>query len=135
MPIYGYKCTCGESFERFLALKNYDQLQMCDCGQVAEKQMFAARVIGDYAGYTCPITGNWIEGRKAHRENLKANGSRILEPGEVEDAARFRERETATLEDKVANSAEEFLEKLPTKKREQLGRELELGADIAVERL
>jgi hypothetical protein len=46
------------------------------------------RVSGDYTPYECPITGNMIEGRAAHAENLKRNDCRILEPGEKEDNAR-----------------------------------------------
>ena len=135
MPLYGYKCTCGESFERYLPLARYDEQQLCTCGAVAEKQMFAAKVIPDYEGYTCPVTGKWVEGRKAHRENLKAHGCRVLETGEKEEAARHREREAAALEASVAETAAKLVEIMPSRKREQLGRELELGAEIVVTRV
>tara|TARA_R110000787_G_C13367192_1_gene440537 strand:+ start:883 stop:1206 length:324 start_codon:yes stop_codon:yes gene_type:complete len=42
------------------------------------------KVIGDYAAYECPVTGSVIEGRRAHTENLKRTGCRLLEPGEKE---------------------------------------------------
>lgn len=45
----------------------------------------------DYQGYDCPITGRFIEGRAAHRENLKRHGCRNLEKGEHEWAAKRRE--------------------------------------------
>lgn len=53
----------------------------------------AAFVVSDYAGYTCPITDTWVEGRAAHRENLKRHGCRVLEKGETRDAAKVRDRE------------------------------------------
>jgi hypothetical protein len=43
------------------------------------------RVVGDYEPYECPVSGKIIEGRKAHEENLKRTGCRLLEPGEKED--------------------------------------------------
>lgn len=39
-------------------------------------------ISSDIAGYTCPVTGKWVEGRRAHRDNLKRRGCRLLEPGE-----------------------------------------------------
>ncbi len=42
-------------------------------------------VLGDYEAYDCPITGKMIEGKAAHRENLKRNNCRLLEKGESRD--------------------------------------------------
>lgn len=42
----------------------------------------------DYEGYQCPVTDKWVEGRSAHRENLKRTGCRLLEKGESRDAAK-----------------------------------------------
>ena len=134
MPLYEYKCTCGKRFSRFLPLVNYRDPQTCECGQVAEKQLSAPAVRADYAGYACPITGNWVEGKRAHEENLKKHGCRVFEPGEREAFIKRRASEEAAFEDKIAESAAEFVETLPTAKREQLGRELENGADVTVVR-
>ncbi|MDA1043840.1 MAG: hypothetical protein O3C57_01310 [Verrucomicrobia bacterium] len=43
-----------------------------------------ASISSDYEGYQCPVTDKWIEGRKAHMENLKQVNCRLLEPGERE---------------------------------------------------
>lgn len=134
MPIYEYKCTCGKRFTRYLPLSDYRKPQSCSCGQVAEKCLSAPAVRADYPGYQCPVTGDWIEGRRAHEENLKKHNCRVLEPGETEAFKRRRVSEDTALEDKIADSAAEFVETLPTAKREQLGRELEHGADITVVR-
>lgn len=50
-------------------------------------------VLPDYAAYDCPITGDMVEGRAAHRENLKAHGCRVMERGEQDDFVKNRERE------------------------------------------
>jgi len=47
-------------------------------------------VVGDYGEYDCPITGEPVEGRAAHRENLKKHGCRLLEKGESREAPQRR---------------------------------------------
>jgi hypothetical protein len=46
----------------------------------------------DYQAYDCPVTGRMIEGRSAHRENLKRQGCRLLEKGESRDASKNVQR-------------------------------------------
>lgn len=94
----------------------------------------APAVRGDYAGYECPVTGKWIEGRKAHKENLARHGCRVLEPGETQALTRRRKAEDEAFAEKIADSAAEIVANMPSAKREQLGREIESGLDIAVER-
>lgn len=60
----------------------------------------------DYEGYTCPITGAWVEGRKAHRENLKRHGCRVLERGEKEDARRQRKENERREEQAIGEMVE-----------------------------
>lgn len=62
---------------------------------------FVPQVAGDYAGYTCPITGKWIEGRAAHEENLKRHGCRVAEKGEDRDNARERARQDRVFEQRL----------------------------------
>lgn len=47
-------------------------------------------IASDYKAYDCPVTGRMIEGRRAHQENLKRTGCRLLEPGEKEQSIRDR---------------------------------------------
>jgi len=54
---------------------------------------------GEYPAYECPVTGRVIEGRRAHEDNLKATGCRILETGEKEHNTR-RASDAAAAEDK-----------------------------------
>lgn len=135
MPIYAYKCPCcGASFDRLLPLARYNEPVDCVCGTVAEKQLNAPAVFADYAGYSCPITGDWIEGRKAHEANLAKHNCRVLEPGETEAAKRFATSRDDTLAEKIADTAASLVESMPAVKREQLGRELSNGADVTMER-
>lgn len=63
----------------------------------------------DYKGYTCPITGRWVEGRAAHRENLKRHGCRVMEKGEKEWAAKRREE---NYREACARTAEEMVARI-----------------------
>lgn len=134
MPVYEYKCACGLSFDRYLPLAEYKVPQACKCGAVAERVLSRSRVVADAKGYDCPITGKWIEGNKAHRENLKKHGCRVLEPGETEAAARFRAKAETAEEKAIDSFVEAYVEKLPSQKREQLAKELAAGAEVSFER-
>lgn len=139
MPLYSFRCLnpdCGAQFDRLLRLKDYAQPQECPrCGKGSERQILPVAVMGDYAGYSCPVTGAWIEGRKAHQENLRRHGCRVLEPGETQQAARAAERADDALADRIAETAAAAVAQMPAAKQEQLGRELAAGAHISITRL
>lgn len=65
----------------------------------------AHNISSDYGVYDCPVTGEMIEGRYAHRENLKSKGCRLLEKGEHEHNEKSRreaiDHDTERLTDKV----------------------------------
>jgi hypothetical protein len=42
----------------------------------------APRLARDYASYQSPVGNGMIEGRAAHREDLKRSGCRVMEKGE-----------------------------------------------------
>jgi hypothetical protein len=54
----------------------------------------------DLPGYQSPVTGLWVEGRRARREDLKRTGSRPWEGMEQEqkEAARIRAGQEAKLD-------------------------------------
>lgn len=60
-------------------------------------------ISSDYKGYSCPVTGKWVEGRAAHRENLKRTGCRLLEKGESRDAAKNQRYESERSTEKLVN--------------------------------
>jgi putative FmdB family regulatory protein len=135
MPTYVFRCpSCNKQFERVLRLAEYDTPQACGCGAIAERQICAPAVRGDYAPYECPITGRAIEGRRAHEENLKRHGCRVLEPGESAEASRRRAESDRALESSIEATAEQFVATLPSRKLEQLASELQSGVTATVER-
>ena len=137
MPKYDYVCAAGHLTERVTTIAAYQKQITCDCGREALRCITEAPVgfvKGNLPAYACPITGNIIDGRKAHEENLARHGCRILETGERENVIKQKAREEAAFDAAVEATAEEFVAKLPTAKLEQLGRELESGADVVVER-
>ena len=135
MPVYSYKCpACQRAFDRFLKLANYDDPQTCDCGTVATKQLCAPVILGDYAGYNCPVTGQWIEGRRAHEDNLRRHGCRVLEPGETESARAAHARSEAEFDRQIEQTAEQLVAGLSSQKLEKLASEMQSGVTATVER-
>jgi len=125
MPLYEFKCkTCGNHFDAFRPMSESALPLPCRCGASAERVLSAAAVRGDFQGYSCPVTGKWVEGRKAHEENLKRTGCHVLEKGEKEDAVRRRKASDAVLENAVANTAARLVEAMPAEKQRKLGEEL-----------
>lgn len=55
-------------------------------------QPVAPTVVPDLPGYHSPVTGEWIEGRKARREDLKRTGSRPWEGREAEQKEADRQK-------------------------------------------
>ena len=55
----------------------------------------APMVIPDLPGYQSPVTGLWVEGRKARREDLKRTGSRPWEGMASERREAERQRQYA----------------------------------------
>lgn len=133
MPTYTYKCQCGYTGDIVKPLANLNRNEFClRCSEAMIRQISAPRVIGDYAGYNCPITGAWIEGRRAHEENLARHGKRVLEPGETDAYKRRLAEDDMALDRAVEATTEEFVHNLPVAKREALVKEIQSGvtADI-----
>lgn len=136
MPLYDYKCpTCRARREILKPIADLDRVEKClHCGFAMNRELSAPRVLGDYPGYECPITGKWVEGRAAHRENLAKHGCRILEPGETSEAQRRARQSDEALEESVAETAAALVENMPARQREQLAAELDNGLDVTVTR-
>lgn len=135
MPVHDYKCaTCGKRREVFLKIADLNSTVYCKCGQPMLRQVAAPYVRGDLPPYDCPVTGQIIEGRRAHEENLKRTGCRILEPGESAAHKKFLEREEERLDKALDETADKFIAELPSEKKEQLAAEMERGVTAVVTR-
>lgn len=132
MPLYDYRCPfCGSRREVMLKLAELEaaEVHCLKCDQPTVRQLSAPRVSVDYPGYNCPVTGKWIEGRRAHIENLAATGCRVLEPGEKEGTARARKESDQALDRAVDDHVEQTIHSMDTRKRERLIAEVQGGID------
>lgn len=137
MPTYLYQCpACATRRDIFKSLANLDRSEPCEaCQTPMERKLSAPRVLGDYPGYECPISGRWIEGRRAHQENLKRHGCRVLENGETEAFRQSKKQEELALDKAVDSTVEQFYETLPTEERQALATAVQSGLDVAIERV
>lgn len=137
MPLYDYRCpSCFGIREVMLKIEELEtaEVHCLRCDRPTVRQLAAPRVVNDYPGYNCPVTGKWIEGRRAHIENLKATGCRILEPGEKEDAARARKASDDALDAAVDEHVERTIHEMEAPKRERLIAEVQGGMDVSIVR-
>ena len=76
-------------------------------------------IIPDLPGYQSPVTGLWVEGRAARREDLKRTGSRPWEGKEQElkEAARQRHYDEQRMDAKLDEHAHRAFYELPPEKR------------------
>lgn len=138
MPTYVYRCpTCGSKRDIVKPLANLNRFEFCHVCHDHEpmiRMLSAPAIAKDYEGYSCPVTGKWIEGKIAHEDNLARTGCRILEPGEAQENERRREADNAKLDAAVDHTVEGFVHNLPTAKREALISEIAAGADTVMTR-
>ena len=136
MPTYEYECPKGHEFERILPVARYDEPQTCECGNVAQKLIsrpalaWAAREVN----YDCPITGIPITSMAQHKDNLARHGCQQYDPEMRKDADNFRKRTQEALEKSVDETVEAAIEKMPSRKKEVLERELTSGMDVDIVR-
>jgi putative FmdB family regulatory protein len=137
MPLHDYECrSCGHVEERFVKLADMHWTQFCsNCFVAMKRLMPAPRIQMDYQGYNCPITGKWVEGRRAHEENLRKHNCRILESGEHEANLRRREQEAEALENRIAESAAMEVASWPAEKQSKLIEEVGNGLDLTYQRM
>lgn len=88
----------------------------------------------DLPGYESPVTGKWIEGKVARRNDLAASGCVEYEAGMKEEQVARHAKEDAAFDKKVDDVVEQTIYEMPAAKREQLATELE-HSDIEVARI
>ena len=85
MPLYGYRCGhCGVAHENVVPVANAYLPSLCECGELATRELTAPMVQPDIAPYqavTGDKVGQQIGSRRAHREFLKRN--RLIEVGDA----------------------------------------------------
>ena len=136
MPTHSYECLSGHQFDRVLSLSDYDAPQTCECGKAATKVFLRPPMgfVQRECRYDSPIDGTPITSWAQRRDDLARNNCQEYDPEMRKDAERFRKRKDAELEAAVDSSVEEAIEKMPSRKKELLERELSSGADIELTR-
>ena len=134
MPMYEFRCNAGHSFDRLVPLAHFHTPQTCSCGAPASRVIVAPAIRTDYPGYSCPVTGKWVEGRAAHRENLARTGCRILEPGETSAAVSRASSSDAALEAAIDSTTDALIANLSTRDKERLAAEMDSGLSAEIVR-
>lgn len=132
MPVYSYKCECGQAFDRVLPVSMYATEQLCYCGKVAVKQIVAPSVfIPQDINYTSPIDGRPIRSMQERVEDLKRADCVPWEPGIKQDGERKQAEAEAALDREIDAVVEREIEKMPEDKKASLANELAAGADVS----
>lgn len=105
MPLYTFACpACKRTETAFRKIAERDHLPVCQCKPgmrgfyPMERVIEAPAVHADLPGYTSPIDGRWVEGRRARTEDLKRNNCRPWEGMEVERKEAIKRAEAADAE-------------------------------------
>ncbi|PXX41091.1 putative FmdB family regulatory protein [Burkholderia pyrrocinia] len=105
MPLYTFRCPqCKRTETGFRKIADRDHLPVCECAGEDRGIFPMARIVEapavqtDLPGYTSPIDGRWIEGRRARTEDLKRNGCRPWEGMETERKEAIKRAEAADAE-------------------------------------
>ena len=90
---------------------NYDSIKWsraaCEPPEKTRKRVSGPYVQGDYLPYECPITGDIIDGKREHAQNLEKHGCRVHEKGEFEDVKKHgRKRYEAELDRAIDKAVE-----------------------------
>jgi hypothetical protein len=112
----------------------YRQTVVHSCAGIGQKMILPPMVRGDIPGYSSPIDGRWVEGRRARLEDLRRSGCRPYEPGEKEQNERARVRENERLDSRIDQTVEQAVLTMPARKKELLEQEVLAGATAVVER-
>lgn len=99
MPMYTTQCAeCKRKQTIFRHVAARDaELPVCH-GAEMRRIVEAPAVQADLPGYTSPIDGKWIEGRRARTEDLKRNNCRPWEGMETERKEAIKRAEAADAE-------------------------------------
>ncbi len=78
MPIYKAVCRCGHAEDVFRPISQYDDMPH-HCGEKMQRGVCAPAVIADIQPYRSMATGEFVGGRRQHRDHLKRHG--LIEVG------------------------------------------------------
>ena len=129
MPLHDHRCKSGHYFERFIDRDRLHEVQLCDCGEPAERVFLRPPMswVEKDICYDSPIDGRPITSKQARIEDLARSNCVPYEPEIKQDYQRRIEREEKALEKRVDETVEKEIHNLPARKREKLAAELQGG--------
>jgi hypothetical protein len=120
MPMYDYQCQhCGNHEVAYRHISGRHEGPMC-CENGMALVILPALVAPDLPGYESPVTGKWIEGRAARREDLKRSGCRPYEEGERQEYLRQKSHSEKVNDKKLFDALATTYYALPESKRRVL---------------
>lgn len=123
MPLYEARCrACGSVHEYVRPIARCMETPIC-CAAPTEKVILSAPFGQvDIPAYESPITGEWIEGRAARRNDLAKHGCRPWEGMEQEQkvAAEARKRIDAEIDKQIETAAVDAWQALKPEQRRSL---------------
>lgn len=135
MPLYQFRCLAGHVFDRFLRLDHYNDPQLCEhCQQPATRQITPTMIAPSFEDYQSPIDGKPITSKKKRIEDLARSGCVPYEPTLRQEIDHNLKNQETALEKAMDRTVESQYEAMTTRQREQLGKELQAGADITYHR-
>ena len=75
MPLYDFLCAEGHRFERVVKLADFDAPQACGCGEPAQRQLSAPRVVSDQITPCLGMDGKMHDSLASYRRTLRADGN------------------------------------------------------------
>ena len=135
MPTYVLKCENGHQFDKYLPLKEYNDIQLCECGANAKRIMVPTMLSPDIANwdrYISPASGKLITSYKDRREDMKRTGCVDYEPSLKKEEA--TNKQEAALEKAIDETVDREIGKMSSSQLEKLGSELSHGADLSYTR-
>lgn len=133
MPLHDFQCKFGHTHEEFV--RHGADYVWCHCGAWAVKVFLSAPLVrGDLPGYVSPVSGTWVEGRRAREEDLKRTGCRPYDEGEKEEYSRRRIAEEQAFDKRLDETIDSTIQGWDARKRERLQSEMDAGVDVVVAR-
>lgn len=126
---WGYELNTPEADEAWRVKLNHDE----SVERISNTNRPHNRMV-ELPSYQSPITGKWIDGRVARRNDLAASNCVEYDPGMRSEQDKRHAQEDAQLDKKVDDIVEREIYNMPTEKREKLAVELE-NSDVAVTRI
>ncbi len=86
MPIYTYKCViCDRVTDQYNTIAERKSSPACECGHATELVIMSTQIApilggGDFQGYKCPVTDEWVTSRR-QRRNIMAEHN-LIETGD-----------------------------------------------------